>query len=195
MQFIKYDPSGEIVQVGQVPEESLLQYYGDNCIPFEGDASRAYVRDGVVETYTDAELAVKLARPAGRYQWSNDTMAWVSAETVEDARLRRWAEVKAERGRREYAPISYAGHTFDAHQEGQRQVAGAVQLALLAGPSFTINWTTADNTVAVLDQAGMIGLGVAIGTRTGALYDTARALRAAIDAALTVAEVDAISWP
>jgi hypothetical protein len=70
-----------------------------------------------------------------------------------------------------------------------------VQLALIAGPTFTVDWTLADNTSATLTQAEIIAVGVALGQRTAAVYSIGRGLRAQIESAITVDQVDSVSWP
>jgi hypothetical protein len=76
-------------------------------------------------------------------------------------------------------------------------ISGAVQAAMIAGAAeqaFAIEWTLADNSVAELDGPGMIGLGLAVAAHVDAIHQRARVLKARIEAAETVAEVEAVVW-
>lgn len=68
-------------------------------------------------------------------------------------------------------------------------------LAAQAGQPFSIDWTLADNTVRTLSGADMIAAGQAMALHIEAQHETGRAVRAAIMAATTLAEVDAVQWP
>ncbi len=117
-----------------------------------------------------------------------------NATDLAKAKARAWSRIKASRAAAETAPLTVAGRTFDATDVSQRQIAGAVQLALIAGPAFTVDWTLADNTSATLTQAEIVAVGVALGQRTAAIYATGRALRSQIEACATVAGADAVVW-
>jgi hypothetical protein len=122
-------------------------------------------------------------------------VAWEDTRTLDEAKAQAWTRIKAARAAAETGPLTVSGRGFDATDISQRQIAGAVQLALIAGPAFTVDWTLADNTTATLTQAEIIGVGVALGQRTSAIYATGRSLRAEIDAATSNAEADAVVWP
>jgi hypothetical protein len=67
-------------------------------------------------------------------------------------------------------------------------------LAQAGGQPFSIDWTLADNTVRTLSGADMIAVGQALGQHVAACHIKARALREQINAATTVAEVEAVVW-
>jgi hypothetical protein len=122
-------------------------------------------------------------------------VVWEDARSLDEAKIQAWDRIKAARAAAETAPLTVEGRTFDATDISQRQIAGAVQLALIAGPTFTVDWTLADNTSATLTQAEIIAVGVALGQRTAAVYSIGRGLRAQIESAITVDQVDSVSWP
>ncbi len=161
------------------------------------DPYSLYVLNNEVFAYSADEYDRKRQRPPYSASWSNTEMCWIDGRTVEQARFDKWDEIKRERAVRETSPITVANRTFDATTDSQAKIAGAVQLAqlaLMAGEPFSIDWTLADNSVATLTSQELIAIGVALGTRTSAIYSTARTLRAQIDAATTAAEVEAIVW-
>jgi len=57
---------------------------------------------------------------------------------------------------------------------------------------FSADFTLADNTVATLNAAQMIGLGVAVGQHVQQVYGRATELREAIDAAQDIDALEAI---
>lgn len=106
------------------------------------------------------------------------------------------AAINAERDRLEISGFSYLGKTFDSDQRSTDRIqvaALAAQAALMAAQPFSIDWTAADNTVVTLDAAGMIGLATAFAQYGASLHAHAKTLKAQVDAATTVAEVQAIA--
>ena len=64
-----------------------------------------------------------------------------------------------------------------------------------AGPSATINWTLADNGSAPVTANDLRGVIAAAAVRSDALHTTYRTLKAQVQAAETVADVNDIVWP
>lgn len=124
--------------------------------------------------------------------------AMPSRLSLEDYKASAWERIKGERTRCEYGPFTWDGSQFDADSESQRRIQGAVQLAglaLAAGQPFQIDWTLYDNTVRTLTAQEMIAVGLALGEHVAAQYAIGRMLRASIEAATTVEELDAVVWP
>lgn len=61
-------------------------------------------------------------------------------------------------------------------------------------PDFSIDWTLANNTARNLSAADLANVGAALGMHVAAQHAKARTLRSQIEAATTVAEVDAVTW-
>jgi hypothetical protein len=61
-------------------------------------------------------------------------------------------------------------------------------------PDFTIDWTLANNSVRNLNGEDLANVGAALGMHVAAQQAKARLLRSQIEAATTVAEVDAVTW-
>jgi hypothetical protein len=85
----------------------------------------------------------------------------------------------------------------DTNATSRILIAGAAQTAVIAASAeqpFEVDWTLADNSVATLDGAEMIGLGLAVSAHVGAMHSRGRVLKARIDDAETVEAVAAIGW-
>lgn len=116
------------------------------------------------------------------------------------ARLR--AQVNAERDRRETGAFPYQGKLLDGDEHSVKRILTSVQaaqLALAAGQPFAIDWVCADNSILPLDAEGMIGMPAAMAAHGYALHQYGRTLKAQIDAAADMAELDTIDpatgWP
>jgi hypothetical protein len=117
------------------------------------------------------------------------------SDTVESARDRAWAAIKAARARAEAGNFTYDGGVY---QINVGQVNGCVTAAILAkqgGAPYSQDWTLTDNTVRTLDADQVIGMGLAMLSTIDSIYKTGRDLRAQIDAAATIDAVEAIAWP
>ena len=145
---------------------------------------------------TVVELAEML--PPAPSEWSAynvTTGQWVDVRSIDDRKMQQWSAIKRERTRREYAGFIWDESTFDSDPVSQSRIQGAVQMASLDPATFTIDWTLADNTVRTLSGSDMVAVGLALAQHVNGLHVVARGLRAQIEAAMTVAEVEAVTWP
>lgn len=135
-------------------------------------------------------------KPSQWYKIDKVNKTWVV--NLEDCKTNQWRLVKRERDTRETAGFPYAGKMIDSDPRSVQRINTAVQAAqaaAAAGAPFTLYWTTQDNTTLWLDVAGMMGMPVALAQYANSLHETARTLRAQIDAATTPEAVEAITWP
>jgi hypothetical protein len=119
-------------------------------------------------------------------------------QSIEVARARKWSQLKQARDAAEFGGFTWDGSTFDSNEVSQSRIQGAAQLAtlaMLADEPFEVAWTLADDTVRVLSGADMLAVGRAMGIHIMTVHETGRALRAAVDAATTTTELEAIAWP
>jgi hypothetical protein len=108
-----------------------------------------------------------------------------------------WSRIKGARDAAEFGVFTWSGHTFDGDESAQRRLAmaeQAAQRAVAAGLSPTIDWTLADNTAVTLSAQDVIAAFAAMTDNIRAAHDKARALRAQIEAATTVEQLEAITW-
>jgi hypothetical protein len=126
------------------------------------------------------------------------------AASLSSAKAAKWQEIKAERAARVYTltplMVTSGGLTWPVdirNAEDYQNVAGSAQVAALIGsdsPTPQWPWTGADNETVLLDPAQVIDMGLAVAFHRSAVYAVARTVRALIDSAATVAEVQAIEW-
>jgi hypothetical protein len=132
--------------------------------------------------------------PSPAHTWDWSTKAWVL--TLDAAKGAKWAAVKAARDAREFGEFVWSGHSFDGDIQAQRRLNLAVmaaQMALQTNAPWSIDWTLADNAVMTLSASDLVAVVEALGANIDAAHEDARAKRALIEAATTVADLDAIS--
>ena len=171
----------------------------------------AFCKNGLVQwtTFAPADLSlppspgfdiIEIEQPLGPQPFdgaSYDINAgqWVDARPLSEHKAVRWSAIKRERSQREYAGFAWDGSTFDSDAISQSRIQGAVQLANIGPAAFSIDWTLADNTVRTLSGADMVAVGLALAQHINGLHVISRGLRAQIDAATSVAEVESVVWP
>lgn len=136
-----------------------------------------------------------------------DGAAWVEeaipvppappAKTLAEAKADKRIEINFRRNMDEMGGFPFMGKDFDSDQLAVSRITVAVQAAqaaVAAGAPFTIDWTAKDNSQISLTAAQLIGMPVALATHANALHMKAHGLKAQIDAATTVAKVEAVKW-
>lgn len=190
--YVIYNSTGKILRLVFCDDIQLQLQPGEEYIQGNVDATKFYVD---VDTKTFVEFPPK---PASYYTWDWSTHTWIDPRTLQQVKDQKWEQIKRDRDAAINAPLSTPYGVFDADANSRANIANAVlylQTLEQQGTPGTINWTLADNTTITLNYAEMSEVGLLLGQRTNAAYDTARALRAQIDAATTIPEVEAIHWP
>lgn len=190
--YIIYQDSGKITRVVVCENIQIQLQSGEQYIEGSVDNSKFYVD---VATKTFVEFPPK-TQPY--YTWDWNTHSWVDSRTLQQVKDQKWEQIKRDRDAAINAPLSTPYGVFDADANSRANIANSVlylQTLEQQGTPGTVDWTLADNTIITLNYAEMSEVGLLLGQRTNAAYDTGRALRAQIDAATTIAEVDAIHWP
>lgn len=125
------------------------------------------------------------------------TVTPVSLDVAKSIQRRR---INDARDAEEDAGFDYLGKRFDSNAQAIKRLYGAAlaaQSALSAGAipgDHFVDWTCADGSVKPLTYAEAAGLVVAMAPIGAALHGKAKALKAQIDAAASVAEVEAVKW-
>lgn len=132
-------------------------------------------------------------QPSPHHTFDYTTKQWIDPRTLSDLQAAKWAQIKRDRDEAEFGGFTWDGSPFDSDAISQSRIQGAVQLAAMA-PGFTIDWTLANNTARNLSAADLANVGAALGMHVAAQHAKARTLRSQIEAATTVAEVDAVTW-
>ena len=107
----------------------------------------------------------------------------VTPKSVESIRESLKAKVKSMRDQKETEGFIYMTKPFDSDERSVARITSAALTAMAVGPTFTIDWTAADNSVVTLDQAAMLGMPAALAMNANALHSAAKAHKTAIDAA------------
>jgi len=139
------------------------------------------------------------------YVWQQDgwILSWEidpspTPTTLNDLKTAKRNSINEIRSDMETSGFMYLDKLFDSDQRSADRIqvaAIAAQSALMAGQPFSLDWTTADNSIVTLDAAGILGMIGAFASRGLALHETAKALKAQADSATTKEELDTIVWP
>lgn len=190
--------SGEIVRtvVCDAASADAQAQTGEVCIEHASAQRATHYYDGTgIGAYTQEQANAKAARPAHAAQWSNATLSWTDTRTLAEARAQAWERIKAEREQR----AAQAGHAVTPaldSSEADRANITSVAVMLMAAPAIpSVRFTCADNERRTIARADFLAAALTIGGAVQALFEVADNLRAEIEAAATVAEVDAIEWP
>lgn len=140
----------------------------------------------------DGELVRAPQQPSPFHVFDKQSFSWVL--NIDLAKQQARAKINAARDAEELAGFTAYGKTFDSDKTSQQRIMIAANTAQVVGSSFTIDWTCADNSVITLDYAQMLGLPVIMAQAGNALHQKARTLKAQIDAATTLEEINAVVW-
>lgn len=187
--FTLYDSStGRVLFSGSASEPAALANPGTAVLVGEQH------EDGWIEGGLHYPLP---AQPSPHHVFEYTTKQWIDPRTIQELKDAKWSEIKTARNAAEFGTFTWDGSAFDSDAASQSRIQGAAQLATLAlmnSQPFSIDWTLADNSVRTLNAQDMIAVGMAMGEHINAQHAKARIKRQAIEAAIAVAEVEAIAW-
>lgn len=136
----------------------------------------------------------------GKWKWENDQRkAYIKPVelVLQQAKTARKAAINDARDAAELEPFTYLGKQFDADALAVKRITLAVQAAqsaVLAKQTYNLTWTCADNTTLDLTETQIVTMPIAMAIKGNEIHTKARTLKAAIDAATTVEEIDSITW-
>lgn len=110
------------------------------------------------------------------------------------AKAERWQYIRARWAQAEAAGFTWNGNAYDSDQRALNRLWPSIVRAATDNGAFSLNWTTSDNTVVALSKANLIALNLALQTHLQTQHDRAQQRRASINAAATVAAVNAVEW-
>lgn len=128
---------------------------------------------------------------ADDYTWNGSTFTPPPGPSLESLKAAKHAEIERDRDAAVVANVTYDGHQFQADARSQQMLASTILLAQ-AGVYTPTVWRSAANvdvTVALMDLVSIAGL---IAGQTQAAYAASWARKAALVAATTPAEVEAV---
>lgn len=112
--------------------------------------------------------------------------------TLEENKLAKIAELKAERDSKEVEPITYNGNLYDYDDKARERINAAIIALELQGANADIAWTTADNQDVSVTAADLRAIVAAVAVRSNLLHIAYRKAKAQVEAAGTAEEVRAI---
>lgn len=189
--FTTYEKAtGRIMYSGRAQDPSALETDTLGVLVNQEINLEGWVVDQIFHQLPDS--------PNEFYTFNWQTKQWEDNRNVQDVKLYKWNIIKNTRFTKLTSPLYTPFGIFDANYEAQKSITDAIMLLQTleaAGTPTTIDFTLADNTTMTLTTAQMVQVGILLGQRTQEIYAIGRDLRAQIDAATTIAEVEAITWP
>ena len=189
--------TGEIVRtVTCLPEQAAAQAQPGELSIEHADATphTHYVAAGELVAYTSGQCADKAERPAWAAAWDNITMVWTDPRTLAERKAEKLAEMQAARDAQQYGGFTWDGSTFDSDQRSQSLLLGMFTTAALGALPDT-PFRLQDNSWRVLTAADMVQVWGALQACIAGAFAQFAAREAAIESAVTQAEVETITWP
>lgn len=184
------DSHGTPRRWGQCDADLLAAQAGD------GESVVAALPPSPDHTWDGQQWAQRPSRPSPTHVWAGG--AWQETRSLEAAKAQAWERAKAARAAYIDAGLSTPYGVFQTASPERQNIAEAVLLAQTLhamGQPVSIQFTLADNSVATLGITEMVTVGLLLGQRVQEAHAIARNLRAAIDAAQSTEEADAVQWP
>ena len=114
-------------------------------------------------------------------------------ESLESVKEHKILTLKIQRDNLEVEPIAYNGHSYDYDSKARDRISAAIIALELQGEGATIEWTTADNADTVVTAQDLRMIIASVAARSNKLHTAYRAARAQVEAAVTAAEVKAVT--
>ena len=187
------DASGEILSSVDVPDAAHLTANtpaGCTAIPGEPASWNSYFKSGA--------WVAKPPSPGPIFTWDPIAKIWSDQRTLPQAQAETWQTIQAARDAAMSANFVWDGSVFQGDAASQTKIQGDVLAAVVAsmqGQTFSASWTLFDNTQRTLSGPDMIAVGQALQASMTTAFAQGVALRAQIEAATTLSQLDAITWP
>lgn len=177
-------------EAGQRKDTKLAVEYSEEQIA-------EYLKQGYV-IVNQADFNKLIGNADGEYLIADDGSVYpkpapTDAELLADAKPAKIAELKAERDSREVEPITYNGNSYDYDNKARERINAAIIALDVQGADASIDWTTADNADVKVTAQDLRRVITKVAQRSNALHVAYRAAKDKVEAATTVAEVEAIT--
>lgn len=113
--------------------------------------------------------------------------------TLDEVKADKVQSLKTERDRREVEPIIYNGNSYDYDDKARERINAAIIALDVKGADAFIDWTTADNADVRVTANDLRMVIASIAKRSNALHVAYREAKDKVEAATTVAEVEAVT--
>lgn len=156
-----------------------------------------YLKQGYVIVGND-DFNKLIGNGDGEYLIADDGSVYpkpapTDAELLAVVKPAKIAELKAERDSKEVEPITYNGNRYDYDDKARERINAAIIALDVQGADASIDWTTADNADVKVTANDLRMVIAMIAQRSNALHVAYRAAKDKVEAATTVAEVDAVT--
>lgn len=177
-------------EAGQRKDTKLAVEYSEEQIA-------EYVANGYV-IVGDDDFNKLIGNAGGEYLIADDGSVYekpapTDAELLADAKTAKIAELKAERDAREVEPITYKGNSYDYDDKARERINAAIIALDVQGNDTSLDWTTATNTDVKVTADDLRMVVASVAQRSNALHIAYREAKDKVEAATTVAEVEAIT--
>lgn len=141
---------------------------------------------------------MKATRPEGdpawfEFDWWNNR--WKDLRDLDWYKTRQWAAIKAARYLHEYGEFLVPGlGVFDGDPGSRAAIMGSALAASVDLDTYSERWTLADNSVIELNGPQMLLVAKVMREGISWAHERGRELRAAIEAATTVPQIEAVIW-
>lgn len=113
--------------------------------------------------------------------------------TLEEIKVAKITELKAQRDAAEVEPVEYGGHLYDYDSKARDRIAAAIIALDVQGEGAKISWTTADNQDVKVTANDLRMVIAMVAVRSNALHIAYRKAKAKVEAAGSAEEVNAVS--
>lgn len=171
------------------------------AVEYDEEQIAEYVANGYV-IVNQADFNKLIGNAGGEYLIADDGRVYpkpapTDAELLAVAKPAKIAELKAERDSKEVEPITYNDNRYDYDDKARERINAAI-IALDVQTAQTkatavIDWTTADNQDVKVTADDLRMIIASVANRSNALHVAYRAAKDKVEAATTVAEVEAIT--
>ena len=156
-----------------------------------------YIKQGYV-IVNQADFNKLIGNADGEYLIADDGSVYpkpapTDAELLAAAKPAKIAELKAERDSKEVEPITYNGNRYDYDDKARERINAAIIALDVQGADASIDWTTADNADVKVTANDLRMVIAMIAQRSNALHVAYRAAKDKVEAATTVAEIEAVT--
>lgn len=156
-----------------------------------------YLSQGYV-IVNQADFNKLIGNAGGEYLIADDGRVYpkpapTDAELLAVAKPAKIAELKAERDAREVEPITYNGNTYNYDDKARERINAAIIALDVQGADASIDWTTADNADVKVTANDLRMVIAMVANRSNALHIAYREAKDKVEAATTIAEVDAVT--
>ena len=189
--FTAYNPeTGEVLYQGTADEPAVLET-ADTAIVLELAPP---------DTYRSGDAWAQIPpKPSDRHVFDWSTKTWCDPRTLEQAKAEKRAEINAARLQATYSSFTFQGHEIACDQLSRSDIDGVNGTVATTGAlpvDFPGHWKTkANDYVPIPDVATWNGFYAAMVAQGTANFARSQQLKAQVEAATTVEQVDAIpSW-